>query len=72
MNILTGDNWKAISVRLTQRIAEEHCIECDNIFYGTPDANGRDYCPFCDTYQLLCNLCTIQPDCQECPYEEVK
>lgn len=58
--------------RVEETIAEEHCVDCDAVFYGVPDGKGRDYCPVCGKYQLLCNLCTIQPDCQHCPYPAVE
>ena len=66
-------NSKAISNRLNRmllEVAEEHCMFCDAVFYGYPDDRGRDFCPHCGTYQLLCNLCTIQPCCNLCPYVE--
>lgn len=62
--------WDTVSKRLERMVAEEHCIGCDGLFHGIPDDKGKDYCPYCNTYQLLCNLCTIQPDCGSCPYEE--
>lgn len=65
-------NTADMSKRLVEQLAEEHCIGCDQVFYGIPDETGGDYCPFCDTYNLLCNLCTIQPDCQLCPYSKEK